>query len=152
MVVTEAQPAPLQAELDGAYACEDSDIDAAAKQVASAAAAANATRLDGGEQGCAALLLDKHARQLRSDMLDHIAKLEQALAEQQQQRLREAASKSEAVLASQRADLVAARAEVARQQEIMRRTGNALFRAACWRRQRTLASLVWRGWRVEASR
>jgi hypothetical protein len=153
MSAVEAQQAMPQTELDNAKELQASTTAAGAAEAATPAApcAASAGN-DDPDLGSAALLLDKHARQLRCDMLDHMLSLKQGLVEQHQQRLQGAAAKSDAAMAGKQHELDAATAELARQREITRRTGNALFKAACWRRQRTLACLVWRAWRAEASR
>jgi hypothetical protein len=43
-------------------------------------------------------------------------------------------------------------AELAKQREVLRRTGHVLHRAALWKQQLALGCSVWRAWRAHAVR
>ncbi|PRW33073.1 centriole proteome [Chlorella sorokiniana] len=99
-----------------------------------------------------ALKLDAHSRQLRADLLAHLADCQRRAEERQREAVAAVASSAARELAAKEQELARTAAELERQREILRRTGGALFKAARWRRQHTLGCMAWRAWRERAAR
>ncbi|EFN51964.1 hypothetical protein CHLNCDRAFT_139452 [Chlorella variabilis] len=107
---------------------------------------------DDADLDAAALKLDEHSRLLRADMLAQLLDCKRKLGERQQAAAAAAAAQGASQLAAKQQQVDAASAELARQREIVRRTGTVLFKAARWRRQLSLGCRSWRAWRAYVRR
>ncbi|KAL4857446.1 hypothetical protein ACK3TF_002316 [Chlorella vulgaris] len=107
---------------------------------------------DDADLDAAAQKLDQHSRQLRAEMLANLDNCKRRLTERHQRAAASAAASASAELDAKQQELDAAQVELARHQEVTRRVGHALFKHACWRRQRTLGSTVWQAWRAHTRR
>jgi hypothetical protein len=100
----------------------------------------------------AALKLDGHSRLLRGDLLAHLVDWQRRQGQRQAEVLQAVGAQGAAGLAAKQRELDAAAAQLAWQREVAKRTGDALFKAARWRRQLTLGCIAWRAWREQARR
>ena len=89
---------------------------------------------------------------LRGDLLAHLLDWQRRQGQRQAEALEAVGAQCAAGLAAKQRELDAAAAQLARQREVLKRTGDARFKAARWRRHLTLGCIAWRAWREQARR
>lgn len=117
-----------------------------------AAHPASEPRFDDPDLDSLSLVLDEHARHLRSEVLANLLDAKRRGTERQHEAVAAAAARHARELTAAQAELVAATTQLQRQCEITKRMGKALARAVRWRKQFRLAHVAWRAWRRQAQR